>query len=280
MSKKRLAFSPPENPRNQKKFNMAPKKLADPQSEGTRIIIETFGINDVEFFGTLTDEELIFIWEKILQRSVAEIFGMKTKRSMARHFRAIFVLNSKLDLDKTNLSEVFVYRRKKPDAKTEDDVDNIHCRLIGFDRPRPAEIGQLVRVTASTVEFMVSPNDIIAWLSKFGSVNTHFQYVKNAVGIRTDVIETEIHLKSHIPEYLPIGGKKVLINYPGIKRMCINCYREGHMKRNCKGRRVEWLSKVEEMRKSGLYEDSLFGEWATILDSAVDPQVQVQPMVQ
>lgn len=277
---KRVACSPPGLLQDLKKPTMAPKKLADPHSEGSRVIIETYGINDGKFFGTLSDEELIFVWEKVLGRSTSEIFGMKTKRSIDRHFRAIFVLNTRLEIGQITQKEVFVYRRKKSDAKTEEDFDNIHCRLIGFDKVRPAEIGQLVRVTASTVDFTICPKDIIDWLAKFGSVNSNFEYVKNSVGIRSDVIETEIKLKTQIPEYLPVAGKKVLINYPGIKRMCINCYRAGHMKRNCKARRVEWIAKVEEMRKSGLYEDKLFGEWAEILDSAADPRDQATPMQQ
>jgi len=267
MSSKRLPNSPLEKLEQKKKCNM-PKRCSDPQADGTRIIVEAYGINDQEFFGSLRDEELMYIWQKIFNKSTDDIFGMKTKRLMARHFRAIFVLNGNISLSDFYSKSNFVYRRRRPDASSDDDYDNIHCRLIGFDRVRPAEIGQLVRITASTVDFTVAPKDIVAWLSKFGSVNTNPEYVKNALGIRTDVIEVDLLLKAHIPEYLPVAGKKAQINYAGIKKTCINCYKECHLKRNCRSRKVEWIDKVDAMRKSALYEDSLFGEWTTIIDSA------------
>jgi len=251
-----------------------PRISNDPQADGTRIIIEAYGINESEFFGALRDEELVHIWTKILGRSMDDIFGMKTKRSIDRYFRAIFVLNGQTEISEFFPKPEFVFKRMRPDAKSDEDYDNIHCRLIGYDRIRPAQLGQLVRVTASTVEFTVSPNDIVSWLSKFGSVNKNYSYIRNGIGIRTDVIETELLLRAHIPEYLPVAGKKVIISYPGIKRMCINCYKIGHLKRNCKSRKVEWIDKVDEMRRSGLYEDSLFGEWSTILDSARDNPTQ------
>lgn len=249
-----------------------PKRCADPQADGTRIIVEAFGINDVEFFGTLKDEELIYIWQKILGKSTEDIFGMKTKRSISRHFRAIFVLNGNVSTSEFYPKSQFVYRRRKYESEVDcdSDYDNIHCRILGFDRVKPAEVGQLTRVTAGTVDFTVAPRDIIAWLSKFGSVSTNPDYVKNNLNIRTDVIEVDLVLKAHIPEYLPVAGKKIQVNYPGIKKMCLNCYKTGHMKRNCKSRKMEWIDKVDEMRKSKLFEDDLFGEWASILDSAKD----------
>lgn len=266
MSQKRLANSPPERP--QKKPDMAPPKAlasADPQREGTRVIIEVCGINDQDYFGILTDEELAYIWEKTFHRSKEDIFGMKTKRSLSRHFRAIFVLNGKVDV-KSIFPESFVFKRPRSDTE----FDTIHCRVIGSDKPRPAEIGQLARVTANTVDFTVSPDQVLAWLAKFGTVNSSFNYIRNSIGIRTDDIEVEVKLQEHIPEYIPVAGKKVLINYPCIPKMCIKCYKPGHMKRNCKSRKVEWIDKVDQMRKTGRFEDSLFGEWIPILDSRND----------
>jgi len=270
MSGKRVANSPAERiPPPKKVINMPPKKPTasiDPQVDGTRIIFETFGINDKEFFGVLTEEEILYIWEKVLGRSAEDIFGMSYKRSMNRYFRVTVVLNGQLSIQDFFPAPTFVYRRRHVDAKTDDDYDSIHCRLIGYDRVEPVKLGQLARVTVSTCDFTVAPADIVKWLAKFGSVSTNYCYVKNSIGLRTDTIETEIHLQKHVPEFLPVAGKKVQVAYPGIPKACIKCYRLGHMKRNCKQPKMEWIDRVNELRKTGDFEDSLFGSWIAILD--------------
>lgn len=117
-----------------------------------------------------------------------------------------------------------------------------------------------------TQDFAVQFDQIVAWLAKFGSVSANHDYERNSLGFRTDVLETEIVLAKHVPEYLPIAGRKVLVNYPGIPRACNNCYVVGHLKRNCKAKKKDWLDRVAELRASGDFDDSLFGGWIAILD--------------
>ncbi len=132
---------------------------------------------------------------------------------------------------------------------------------------KPAEIGQLTRVTVRTNDFAVDPSEILPWLAKFGSVNNaNNDFEKNSVGLRTDVFETTLLLKKHIPEFLPIAGRKLQVFYPGIPKACNNCYQVGHMKRNCKAKKREWIDRVDEIRRSGEFEDELFGGWVSILE--------------
>jgi len=164
---------------------------------------------------------------------------------------------------------LFEYRRKKPDADIEGEYDVVACKFIGYSDIRPAELGQLVRVTVKTNEFSVQPEEIIPWLSKFGSVKSlGIEYERNSLGIRSDVFETELLLRKHIPEFLPIAGRKLQVGYPGIPKACNNCYQLGHMKRNCKNKKKEWLERVGDLRQSGEFEDELFGGWIALLDQA------------
>ena len=78
----------------------------------------------------------------------------------------------------------------------------------------------------------------------------------------------EIVLARHIPEFLPIAGRKVQVSYPGIPKACNNCFQIGHLKRNCKAKKRNWLERVDELRKSGEFEDPMFGGWIAILDQA------------
>jgi len=61
---------------NQPKMMNATKTKIDPQVEGSRIIIEVFGKNESDYFGVLSDEELVYVWEKILGHKTEEIFGL------------------------------------------------------------------------------------------------------------------------------------------------------------------------------------------------------------
>jgi len=239
--------------------------VSNPAKEGSRIVIDAIGINDEIYYGNLSEPELVFIWEKIFQRSMEEVFGMTQRRSIKRNLRATFTLTHKITVSQVYPRENFVYRRKHPDAKTEDEYDSIHCTIVGFNNPIPVEIGSFTRITASTCDFSVDPMEILPWLAKFGSVGTKYDYVRNSVGVRTDVIETEIRIAKHVPEYLPVAGRKIQIGYPGIPRMCIKCFGTGHLKRSCRNKKVDRIDKVAEMRASGQFSDEMFGKWTSIL---------------
>jgi len=245
----------------EKRFTMV-NLVKDPQAEGTRVVIEAVGINEEVFYGSLSEEELLFIWEKILARNRAEIFGMSYKRSLKRNFRATFILTHKCELSEIYPRSSFSHKRKKDGAPD----DLIHCNIIGFNQVKPAELGSLTKITATTNDFTVLPAEILPWLAMFGTVGSKYDYVKNSLGIRTDVIETEIKLNKHIPEFLPAGGRKIQVEYPGIPKMCIRCYKTGHLRRNCRSPKVEWIDRVAAMRATKEFPDNMFGNWINVLD--------------
>jgi hypothetical protein len=261
-----LAAAPvPTKPSNQAKSPQANQAVQDP-TKGSLIRFEVVGINEKSFYGTLSEIEIIYIWEKVLGRDKDEIFAMSYSRSLTRNFKVTFKLKAQVEAADLYPVAAFEYHRKKQDATSDDDYDVITCRFIGYLTVKPAEIGQFTRITVKTNDFTIEPQQIVAWLSKFGSVNAVHDYEKNSVGLRTDVLETEILLRRHIPEYLPIAGRKAQVSYPGIPKACNNCYTVGHMKRNCKSKKRDWIHRVAELRKSGEFEDELFGGWIAILD--------------
>jgi hypothetical protein len=196
--------------------------------------------------------------KKILDQSQNDIFAMSYNRSLTRNFKVTIKLTSVADASDLYPETHFEYQRKKS-SENEDEYYIISCRFINYLNVKPAELGQLTRVTVKTNDFQVSPDEIVPWLAKFGSVSKTFDFERNSLGIRTDIFETEILLKKHIPEYLPIAGRKLLVSYPGIPKACNNCYNTGHMKRNCKEKKRKWVHRVAELRASGDFEDELFG---------------------
>jgi hypothetical protein len=71
----------------------------------------------------------------------------------------------------------------------------------------------------------------------------------------------EITLEDNIPEWLPMYGKKVRLYHHGMLKQCNGCYALGHMKRECKGTKINWRGYVDQMRRTGKYEDVMFGSW-------------------
>lgn len=281
-SSKRLATSPAEktpsvfktkrNEKNEKVPSvddlpaMPPKKANDEDAGGSLFKFEVLGINDKPFYGSLAECELMVIWEKVLGRSREEIFAMSYSRSLTRNFKVTFKLNKEIVPRDVYPEPNFVYYCKSnPDAAEEED-DAIHCRIVGYANVKPVELGQLTRITVKTNDFAVSPAEIIPWLSKFGSVSSNYDYERNSLGIRSDVFETEIVLNKHVPEFLPIAGRKVQVSYPGIPKACNNCFQPGHMKRNCKSKKVDWLDRVAELRRGAEFDDAMFGGWIAILE--------------
>jgi hypothetical protein len=227
---------------------------------------EVATINDANFYGTLAEVKILYIWEKVLGRSCEEIFAMSYSRSLTRNFRVTFKLTTSIEVSSIYPEPTFEFRRAKPGASNEE-FDTLTCKFLGYNTVKPAEIGQLTRITVKTNDFSVAPELIISWLAKFGSVSAIHNFEKNSLGIRTDIFETETVLRKHVPEYLPIGGRKLLVSYPGIPRICNNCYEPGHVKRACRSKGIEWVQKVREMRDSGEFTDEMFGGWIGIIAS-------------
>jgi hypothetical protein len=233
---------------------------------GSIFKFEVVSINDAKYYGVLSEPEIIHIWEKLLGRSREEIYAMTYSRSLTRNFRVTFKLHASVEPSELFPEPTFEHVRPKPGATREDEVDVLVCRIIGHGAVKPAELGQLTRVTVKTNEFTVTPDQIVEWLVKFGSVSSIRDYERNTLGIRTDLFETELVLKRHIPEYLPIAGRKVVVSYPGIPKVCNNCYEPGHMKRACRAKRVEWIDKVKEFRDSEEITDEMLGDWVAIIE--------------
>ncbi len=56
-------------------------------------------------------------------------------------------------------------------------------------------------------------------------------------------------------------SRKVRIYYHGMQVQCNGCYGLGHMRRDCKEERMGWKGYIETLRKSGKFEDRMFGTW-------------------
>ncbi len=76
-----------------------------------------------------------------------------------------------------------------------------------------------------------------------------------------DSYSIDIRLKKHIPDVLPIRGKRVKLTYPGIPAFCNNCWRIGHTHWDCKRNKANWLEFVEDFFNNRDVSDDMLGSW-------------------
>jgi hypothetical protein len=74
-----------------------------------------------------------------------------------------------------------------------------------------------------------------------------------------------VKLKFHIPEFLPMWGKKVRIYYHGIPFFCVSCYQIGHNRSECPNKLISWKDYINFLLGTGI-DSTFFGSW---LDSNI-----------
>jgi len=87
-------------------------------------------------------------------------------------------------------------------------------------------------------------------------------------------------LEKHMPEILPIAGKRLYISYPGQLRQCRKCFEQGHASVSCTKSKVDWLDYVLLLMNSGNFRKELFEGWKPALDLyRPDPQGDLRNVI-
>lgn len=223
----------------------------------TLVKIELETINGKQYLGQVSDDELIYIWVQVFKQNKDELFGVTSTKTLTRNVRATYKLKNPKKLSEIQDSATFEYEKFLDDGASE----LITGRIVGFGASKPAEIGELTKVTVKT-NFGVEATGILNWLNLYGTVASQWDFKVNPnTGLRTDVFETEIVLKKHIDEYLPMYGQKVQVFYPGIPRMCNRCYSVGHLRRDCNNKKVDWIAHIAGLIEQNGIKKELIGSW-------------------
>lgn len=81
-------------------------------------------------------------------------------------------------------------------------------------------------------------------------------------GVGTDDYQVDAKLQNHIPEILPMNGRRVHVTYPGQPKLCRTCFCQGHIARDCPDvQKTDFLDYVARLAKSELFDIELFGSW-------------------
>ena len=116
---------------------------------------------------------------------------------------------------------------------------------------------------------------VLAWLSEFGKTLTPLEEETYSFGsddpdncqilVGTGNLSAKMTIEKEIPQFLPMMGRKVRVYYRGITKLCINCYKPGHIKKNCQNKTVGWIDYVEQFKEEHNFPEELYGNWIKIL---------------
>ena len=117
--------------------------------------------------------------------------------------------------------------------------------------PPPVDDGtRLVRILGC--EYRLSESEITNWLSCFGEVLSEISEEPfetegldpSLPPIGNGIYLVKMRLAKNLPNWVPMYGKKVCFEYPGVRRQCNNCYGP-HAKKYCKSERVGMVNFVK-----------------------------------
>jgi hypothetical protein len=253
----------------------APKTVSHEANKDTLVKIELLTINNKPFFGHISDDELIYIWVNVLNRRREELFGVTSTKTLTRNVRATYKLYEPVKIHDVFGQEVFSYRKCLDDGTTEE----VTGKILGYGSEKPVKLGELTKITVKT-GFGIEASGVINWLKLYGTVASQHGYKTNPeTGLKTDVFETEIVLKKHVEEFLPMYGVKAQVHYGGIPRMCNRCYMSGHIRRECNNRKKDWIEFVASLVDGGV-DPELLGSWNAAItrwkNANSDPDTRMQ----
>jgi hypothetical protein len=261
------AYSSPKEDMSKKLVDQpTPQKTVAPlqvheTSPEKLVKIELLTLNDKPYLGQVSEDELIYIWSKVLNRKVEELFGVTSSRTLNRNIRATYKLKASIKIQDAFDGPDFAYEKFLDDGSSE----RITGKILGFNNTKAAEIGELTKITVKT-NFGVEASGVLNWLNLYGTTTGRHDFrVSETSGLRTDVFEAEIVLKKHVEEYLPMYGQKTQVYYPGIPRMCNRCYTPGHLRRECGNQKKEWIAYVRDLVKENKINKELIGTWSAAI---------------
>jgi hypothetical protein len=222
------------------------------------IRIEIFKKNDKTFDGRLCRGDILKVWSEALRRDRSEVEGFASIQIRGRALRVNFRLKKPVAA-----TDLF----KKPEFEWEKIVngqcDFFSGKVLGLSSK--VNIGDVVTVCINRTALEFSDVQLARWLEVFGKIEGNFKYHSDSEGFKTDEIEVELKLQRHIPEYLPMYGRRIRIFYIGMQKQCNNCLELGHIKPECESEKRDWFSFIEELIESKDFKKELFGEWPEII---------------
>jgi len=199
--------------------------------------------------------------------------GFKGNPTLLFKTKAPFNIDEKFK-GKSNFS--FIRRIETEDGRINQTYD---CSIRGVRVEGSTAHQRYTWVKVEGAEYQVEPETIRKWLLNYGTLMTELTEDKldfdvssdeeelyEGAELRTGIYSIQMEIKSPIPQFLPVDGKRIKIYHKGIKKWCTNCFKATHLRAACKSQRVEWLEYVDRFMVNNDLDNSYYGKWLERVD--------------
>ena len=249
-----------------------------------KITVDIFKIGDVDYKGTVKlSEARCAIYKKALGLKRENLHAVEIE--FRGHPVITYRLKERLNIDEEFHRDTFSYTREGVEGPVV-----IEGRIRGvrsMDGYGTFISGDQTRLKIKNCKWSIDEEVINEWLDYYGEVTTPVKEethreaganVDTGAGAGTEDEEDEQDEKScaplgtgnlwvtmklswKIPQFLPMMGRKVEIYYRGIEQTCVNCYQEGHMRKDCTNEKVHWLDYVSHFIETNELRPEIYGRW-------------------
>ena len=195
------------------------------------------------------------MWESVFKLGRDLIFGVALIKTKDRGIGVNFKLKKETDLIDLEALSKFGFNIG---------TDKYTGRIY-IERGPPPSLGELVTVTISRFGFCLELDQIKEWMALFGTIETSGEFKDHeSEPVKTDIVTIAMKLRKHVPSVLPAYGRKMNVHYHGQPKVCGACFETGHVRKDCKNERVEWMQYVKIINQE-IAPMSMLGKWGEIL---------------
>ena len=253
--------SKPPNAVHNNDLPALPPVFKTPGPEGPyrdEIVVEILSMDNKEFKGTITPTEARkTIFEDVLGFKQDDLAGVKIGFNRGRIIT--FKLKQQFDVD-----ELFEWERFSFERSVGNDVSSISCLIRGLKDPgkRKTTLGsaraaqtmtgqysddgtRLVKIIGCDYKLLES--EILDWLVLFGEILSEitkeiYEDLEDPNSLKLPPVGNgnylvSMKLKKDLPNWLPIYGRRVCLEYKGNKKQCNWCYGP-HLRKFCKNEKM------------------------------------------
>lgn len=226
------------------------------------------------------------IYRQGLDMDSAIFYGIRLL--WAGHPLIEFRLRESVDID--TLPKTFRYRKPDFDIDGKEISRIVTCEIRGVrdpnqeksksdkrDEPEVWPITRWVKIEGTTYDM---PRSYLErCLDYFGTretpleveaiefIDSDSETEDKKVTIHTGNLSVKMKLKTGIPQFIPLYGKRVKIHYRGIIKSCTKCYQQGHSNKECKNERALLVDYASEFMETFTdFPMDLYGRWSTLVD--------------
>ena len=269
-------------------------KGKDTGLERDQIMVDILQIDDLQFKDQLTEKEQNLLAMK-LGIPVANLSGIAPGYANG-HPTYTYRLYTMLEVSKINFNDI-VLKRSTVNREGQKIKSEILCKARGASgaqrNQKKEEEGPIYRwVRVEDSRYKLDEEQLRTWFEHYGTLETAIEeatkvtncgdfeddsdlsetekeYLREASSTEkgTGVLKVRMRIDRPMPQYLPMFGQKIRIYYTGVERTCTNCYLNGHVRRDCKNIKTQWINYVANfIDNNPEIPTEFYGRWAKIVE--------------